>query len=311
MLTINADGSQTGTDTDHPNITFMVPAAPAEPRTIQPSGTIQEIRMRGGFFAFRRADGTGPTTIRAIEDTSIAGDGSTGTALTDIQIVTDDQNDVQWNVWYRAANVYGLESERIQGQDYRFRSFQGDQEATALVLLDPNPIAAVLTPSAVTNETANVTAGSLTGTQGTWTLIDGFNGASGDRTQAAMLALLDTRLFMEVVAANQLTNAQRPIQFGINANGGTTTCTDRIILTTGGNQIFVGAINGFESGTSGIINLVVSSEIALTVGTLEQIAAVGGVSEARTIDLLNQQSDAIQGANVPGKGLLGTPNRVA
>lgn len=281
--------------------TITVPPQMAMPRIIRPEGTLTEIQNRGGFFAFRRADGTGTITIREI---------NSGTTMADVSIETDDTDSVQYNVWYRAANVYGTDTERIQAQDYTFRQFQGNAEATGLILLSPNPINSALIPRAVTDEMANVTAGSLNGSnQGTWTLGVALNSADGDRTQAALMRVMDSLLFMQVVTSNQLTDTQRPISFGIDANGGTTSCTDRIILTTAGTQIFLGSIGGFVSGTSGAVNLVVSSNIVLTVASIDQLGAFS-VTETRMLDMLNQQSRAIQGANVPGKGLLGTPTDV-
>ena len=295
------------------------PLAPAEPRTYRPGGYIQNdntvttgatayagsINALGGFFGY--SNGTDVTTVQITD----------ATTLDDITINTNNEDPLTYTTWYKPANVV----DTTGGAGYLVT------QTTWLPLSQDNgttvasPIANVLLSTAYAAGTQAdhfVPANSLESGVAEYT-ISGFEStaAGPDETQAMALEIANTRLFFDAVTTASLTQAQQLVEFGLNQttnfNGGTIadTVVPNLIRLTATNQNQVAAASGILSEALGSATAVISASVLQPLATTAQVAALAsGASRNDVVNIANQITTSIQGTNVPGKGLLGTPTTI-
>ena len=219
-------------------------------------------------------------------------------------------------IWYLPESTVNGVGGETQTTIYDFNRVNWVPTTGNLRLTPFQPDASLLLFGAV--NAAGYTATAVTDPSGLDAGIVEFTISDGDQTgivhnaaqtQGIAVKILQSDFYLEAVATADLENNQRVISPAAN-NGIALNTAMQLIRLNSATQRQISNTSGIlATQLSGGVPSVVSLTITLAAATVAQIRD-NTISEQQVADLINQQSRALQGATVPGKGILNTPNDV-
>ena len=242
---------------------------------------------------------------------------------TDLSVMTqanlipgqNNQGTASIAVWYLPAstvNGVGGETETVI---YDFNRFDWDPTTGSQTLSAFQPDASLLLFGAV--NAAGYTATTLTPSASLDAGVAQFTISDGDQTgivhnaaqtQGLAVKMLQSTLYLDAVCIADLENNQRLVSPAPN-NGLALNTAMNLIRLDSSQQRQISNVSGIVATLLGSVPSVVSLTITLASATVQQIRD-NTISEQQVADLINQQSQALQGATTPGKGIINTPDNV-
>ena len=292
-------------------ITVRVAAAATVPAVLSIGGPTT------GFVRYKERGTAGIGTLVNVDAT---------TAL-DLIPGQDNTSNTNYDVWYLPASTVNGVGGATENAFYDFQYFQWNPSVNGSQTIAANQIDAdgvIITGiGATTYNNSTVTPAASLDSGVAEFVLAGPNTYNASEGQGIAVKVLQSDLYLQAVANANLNNAQRLITFGqgltITYNGGQAVTDREFIRFSAVGQRTIGGAQGFATTPAGTgqdtFQTVIGPDLINVQASLADIQNLGqGVSRADfrqdMVDMLNQQSDNIQGANVPGKGLLGTPARV-